>query len=196
MRKLKQLQALHPDTRIPAYADDFAGIGSLDNIGFFFHDLELEGPDIGYYPQPAKSILVVPEKCLARAKAWVAGQKASFTVVTGHRYLGGWIGNPVSRDTFIANKAENWVQPVERLTLFAERHPQAASTLFSRCLRGEWTYLQRICTGIGHHFEGLERTICKRLLPALLGEGAPPSTRSLRQRTFFPAGQTWRTGSL
>ena len=49
------------------------------------------GPTRGYYPEPTKSILVVAPGNAARAEEhfWGIGNR----VVTGHRYLGGYIGD-------------------------------------------------------------------------------------------------------
>ena len=55
-----------------------------------FRDLQLRGPARGYYPEPTKSILVVAKRNVPRAKEYFRGM--GFQVVTGNRYLGGFVG--------------------------------------------------------------------------------------------------------
>ena len=52
-------------------------------------DLQARGPARGYYPEPTKSILVVAPGNVARAEEHFRG--LDIIVVTGHRYLGGYI---------------------------------------------------------------------------------------------------------
>ena len=53
-------------------------------------DLQARGPPRGYLPEPTKSILFVAPKNLARAEEFLRGM--GLKVVTGSRYLGGFIG--------------------------------------------------------------------------------------------------------
>ena len=53
-------------------------------------DLQARGPARGYYPEPTNSILVVALGNVARSKEHFRG--LGIRVVTGHRYLGGFIG--------------------------------------------------------------------------------------------------------
>ena len=55
----------------------------------YFRDLQLRGPARGYYPEPTKSILVVAETNVSRAKEYFRGM--GIQVVTGSRYLGGFV---------------------------------------------------------------------------------------------------------
>jgi hypothetical protein len=45
----------------PWYADDAGMGGHFSKIRRFFHKLQEIGPSFGYYPEPSKSILVVPQ---------------------------------------------------------------------------------------------------------------------------------------
>ena len=55
-----------------------------------FRDLQLKGPARGYFTDPTKSILVVSEQNVPRDKDYFRGMGVQ--VVTGSRYLGGFIG--------------------------------------------------------------------------------------------------------
>ena len=57
---------------------------------YHFCDLQLRGPDRGYYPEPTKSILVVAERNVPWAKEYFRGMRLK--VVTGSRYLGKFVG--------------------------------------------------------------------------------------------------------
>jgi hypothetical protein len=56
-----------------------------------------------YYPEPAKSILVVKEANKAAATEYFAD--LGFTVVTGHRYLGGFLGANEDLQAWLKDKA-------------------------------------------------------------------------------------------
>ena len=56
-----------------------------------FRDLQERGLARGYYPEPTKSILVVAPGNVARAEEHFRG--LVIRVVTGHRDLGGLIGD-------------------------------------------------------------------------------------------------------
>ena len=67
---------------------DDAGVGGKfsDSMAHFRY-LQLKGPARGYFPEPTKSILVVSEHSVPRAKEYFRGMGVQ--VVTGSRYLGG-----------------------------------------------------------------------------------------------------------
>ena len=56
-----------------------------------FLDLQARGPSQGYYLEPTKSILVVAPGNVAWSEEHFRG--LGIRVVTGHRYLGGFIGD-------------------------------------------------------------------------------------------------------
>ena len=64
--------------------------GGFGDIMAHFRDLKLRETAWGYYPEPTKSILVVAERNVPRAKEYFRGM--GIQVVTGSRYLGGFMG--------------------------------------------------------------------------------------------------------
>jgi hypothetical protein len=71
--------------------DDDAGAGEkFSGIKRYFLKLQEKGPRRGYFPEPSKSILVVQEHNLDKAKREFSN--FGFQIVTGMRYLGGFIG--------------------------------------------------------------------------------------------------------
>jgi hypothetical protein len=73
------------------YADDAAAAADLTSIKIFMERLIELGPAYGYYPEASKNILVISEANKAAAEAYFCDIK--FKVVTGSRYLGGFIGS-------------------------------------------------------------------------------------------------------
>ena len=62
------------------------------------------GPKYGYFPEPSKSILMVNEKFIADAKTLFEPMR--LTVVTGSRYLGGFVGQSSGLKDYVYKKAE------------------------------------------------------------------------------------------
>ena len=76
-------------------------------------DLQARVPARGYYPEPTKSILVVAPGNIAWAEEhfWGLGIK----VLTGHRYLGGYIGDKEAEGRWLAAKIKGWTESVDIL---------------------------------------------------------------------------------
>ena len=89
-----------------------------------FRDLQLRGPARGYFPKPTKSILVVSEKNVPWAKEYFRGM--GIQVVTGSRYLGGYVGERETEGQWLQEKVEGWDESVRTLTGVARKHPQSA----------------------------------------------------------------------
>ena len=65
--------------------------GGVANIMEHLRDLQARGPAWVYYPEPTKSILAVAPGNVAQAEEHFRG--LGIKVVTGHRYLGVYIGD-------------------------------------------------------------------------------------------------------
>ena len=57
----------------------------------YFNLLKRNSPERGYYPEPTKIIIVVPNNNLEAGKLF--GAHHGFKVFMGARYLGGYIGD-------------------------------------------------------------------------------------------------------
>ena len=84
-----ELRDAHPRVTQPWYADYARERGTFQQVQAHFLDLQAQGPARGYYPEMTKSILVVAPGNVARAEEHLRG--LGIRVVTGHRYLGGFI---------------------------------------------------------------------------------------------------------
>jgi hypothetical protein len=95
-----------PALEQPWYADDAGVAGKFDNMCRLFVKLQEIGPDFGYFPEPSKSILIVPEHNVARAEIALDGLK--FQITTGSRCLGGFIGEDMAFDSWAEEKTRKW----------------------------------------------------------------------------------------
>ena len=88
-------------------------------------DLQLKGPAQGYFTEPTKSILVVAERNVPRAKEYFRGM--GIKIVTGSQYLGGFVGERETESQWVRTKVEGWAESVRTLSGVARKHPQSAS---------------------------------------------------------------------
>lgn len=165
---IRQLKAEFPDVEQPWYADDAGAGGTFTSIRAHFKRLQELGPKFGYFPNPSKSIIVVPAHSLARAKAAFAD--LGFTVKTGSRYLGGFLGERDLFDSWIAKKTAYWSRAIEALASVAPAYPQDAYTGLQKSLQQEWHFVQRVVRDTGPHFAAVADTLSSVFLPALFGE--------------------------
>jgi hypothetical protein len=93
-----------------------------------------------------------------------------FTVLTGSRYLGGFIGEAPEQLSWIQEKTEGWVDSVKELAMVAEQYPQAAYAGLQKYLQQEWQFLQGVTKRLGDEFRDIEKALQKDFLPALFGD--------------------------
>ena len=139
-----------------------------------FMVLHLRGPAPRYSPDPTKSILVVAETNVPRAKEYFRGM--GIQVVTGSRYLGGFIGERETEGQWVQKNVAGLADSVRTLAGVACKHPQSAYAVMQKSLQQEWAFVQRVTPGIGDAFVPVEEEIAKAFLPALfegVGDGAP-----------------------
>ena len=108
----------------PWYADNAGEGGKFTNILEHIQDLQARGPAWGYYPEPTKNNLVVAPGNVAKAEDFFRG--LGIKVVTGHRYLGGHIGDREAEGRWLADNITGWAESVEILTGVSRKHPQYA----------------------------------------------------------------------
>ena len=101
---IRELRGSHPQVTQPCYADDAGTRGKFPKIMENLRDLQAQGPDRGYCPEPNKSILVVALGNVARVEEHFRG--LGIQVVTGHRYLSGYIGDKEAEGWWLAAKSK------------------------------------------------------------------------------------------
>jgi len=146
------------------YADDASAGGTLSALLEWFTLLCSKGPSFCYVPQPSKCFLVVTDSQLDEAKHIFNGVGAQ--VVTGHRYMGGFIDDCVLGQEFVLDCVNQWCNHVKTLFAIPISQPQAAFAATTKSLQFEWTLIMRVIRNCGPLFSDLEKSI---FLPALFG---------------------------
>jgi hypothetical protein len=160
------------------YADDASAIGDLESVRQWLFELIHRGPNFGYFPEPQKSYLVVPERLKDRAESLFV--PLGVKVVTGQRFLGGYIGDKEGRQIFVSKKIVEWCNYVEQLANVAKTQPQCAFASLTKSLQFEWAYIQNVVVDCQDLFSPLESMITEKFLPALF-----QSPISSLERTLF-----------
>ena len=65
-------------------------------------------------------------------------------MVSGHSFLGEFIGDTDSTRQFVQSKVTEWISCIMKLSKAAEKYPQAAFSALSKSLQFKWTYLQMV----------------------------------------------------
>ena len=107
---IRELRGAYPLVTQPWYADDEGVGGKFLNIMDHLRDLQARGPARGYYSEPTKIILVVAPGNVAQAEENFRG--LGIKVVTGQRYLGGYIGDKEAEERWLAEKIKGWTESV------------------------------------------------------------------------------------
>ena len=109
--------------------------GTFHQVQAHFRDLQARGPARGYYPEPTKSILFVAPGNVTRAEEHFRG--LGIRVVTGHRYLGGFVGDVDAERDWLREKMQGWSESVQVLAMVAHKHPQSAYAGLQKSLQQE-----------------------------------------------------------
>ena len=149
------------------YADDSACVATLPSLHAWFSQLLSSGPAFGYLPQPVKTVLVVSPSYLNQAAS--LSSDLGIKVVSGSRFLGGFVGECSMASDFVAQKVKMWVDCVQRLSDVAKVQPQAAHAAVSRSLQFEWSFLQRVIPNCAAAFVPIRDAIHHLFYPAVLG---------------------------
>ena len=120
----ESLQQTAPQVLQPWYADDFGMLGQPADVAPVMHQLMTEGPPRGYFPEPAKSIVVCTESAETAARA--AFTDFHFKYCHGAHYVGGFIGTQHKLDMWLQPKIDGWVSGVKTLVRVATRYPQTS----------------------------------------------------------------------
>ena len=109
--------------------------GEFKHILAHLRCLLARGLPRGYYPEPTKIILVVAPRNVARSEEFFWGM--GIQVVTGHRYLGGFIGDKETKKRWLSGKITRWAESMETLTGVYRKHLQSTYTGLKKSLHKE-----------------------------------------------------------
>ena len=101
---IRVLRKDHTHVMQPWYADDAGAGGNFKAVMAHFRDLQMKGPARRYFPEPIKSISVVSEHNVPRATEYFRGM--GMKIVTGRRYLGGFVGERGTERQWVKTKVE------------------------------------------------------------------------------------------
>ena len=149
------------------YADDAAAGGNLGDIRQWWERLTKIGPDLGYYPNPNKSWLVVKPEHLKEAQKVFQNTGVQITS-EGQRYLGAAIGSKEFKEKYVSEKIKEWVSELEHLNDIARSEPQLAYAAYTFGLSKRWLYIMRTLNNIQHIFQPLEDCIKNYFLPTFI----------------------------
>ena len=82
----------------------------------------VQGPLYSYFLEPNKSVLVVSPWNVPQAEALFMG--CGLQIVTGSRYLGGFVGTDTKQAHWLGENISVWRDSVATLAGVACRHPQ------------------------------------------------------------------------
>ena len=159
------------------YADDSAAASKLEHLRSWWDLLNELGPLYGYFPNGAKTHILVKSQHIDKAKE-IFKDTAITISEEGKRYLGGAMGTASFVQQFVQRKVEGWVKEVEKLSRFAATQPHAAYAAFTHGLMSRWNYLLRVIDW--------ETLSSAELLQPL---------ESAIQSQFIPAGSSWEASA-
>ena len=143
------------------YADDAASCDQIEYIRSWWDKLVQIGPDYGYFPNPAKTCLLVKDAARKTASDIFTGTGISISC-EGKKYLGA----PLGTDAFV-HSATNL-----HLGKFAITQPHAAYAAFTHGFTSKWTYLTRVVPNVSDLFAPLEAIIRQIFLPSVTGQSS------------------------
>ena len=73
---------------------------------------------------------------VARAQEFFRGM--GINVVTGSRYIGGFIGESISEKSWLAGKVEGWEESIETLMGVSSKHLKSAYARTQKSIQQEW----------------------------------------------------------
>ena len=168
---IHKLRNNSPDVRQVWYADDATGAGTCDKLRQWWDQVECLGPTFGYYPNSAKTYLIVKEEFETKAKALFADTDVNITI-NGKRHLGAALGANTFTEEYVSSKVVEWVKEIVHLSTIASTQPHAAYAAFTHGLSSHWSYISRTIPDIQDLLHPLEMAIQQHFIPALTGREA------------------------
>ena len=151
------------------YADDTSAGDKMDGLRAWWDKITELGPEYGYFPNPAKTWLVVKEEHLEAAQNKFEGLGIQLTT-QGRQYLGAPIGSKEFVELSVKKKVDAWAANVEKLASIAKTHPHAAYAAYCHGLRHRWKFIMSTTPIDGVMFTPLEVAIRNHLLPSISGK--------------------------
>ncbi len=143
-----------------------AATSNIPALHRWWEELTNIGPAYGYM---VNAHLIVKASQLSEAQTTFEDTQINITII-GKPHLGSPLGSQEFTESFVRNKVQTWSEELEKLSIIANIHPQAAYAVFTHGIVG---YLVRTTPNIGPLLQPLENITRIKLLPALSGRVAP-----------------------
>jgi len=98
---------------------DSSAVRSLAGVKKWWEYFNAKGPDFGYYPKPAKTILIIKDTSQMQSTQKLKDGGIKITE-QGERYLGSVIRTESFRKQYIKNKVEEWGKDLQLLSNYAQ----------------------------------------------------------------------------
>ena len=167
MKLINILKEQAPNCRNAWFADDSAGAGKTEDVKCWWDALQQYGPRVGYFPQPAKTCLIVKDpKKIEYFKSLFPGVHVT---ADGSRYLGSFIGTKKATESYVDTKVKEWINDIEDIINAAASEPQFAYSAYYYGVMRKWSFIMRTTPDISDLLAPIERVIKSKLIPALTG---------------------------
>ena len=140
------------------FADDLAGVGSLEDLKVWWDKIATVGPKIGYYAKAEKSWLIVKPQYVERANGIFKDSGLNITT-KGRRHLGAVIGSEGFKAQYVKDKVAGWVKELQKLTEIAMSEPHAAYSAFTFGFKSKFNYSMRTVSGISELLAPLDEAV-------------------------------------
>ena len=98
-----------------------------------------------------KNFCIVDSDFEEQAKAIFSDLKIN--VVTGFKFIGGFIGSGNDIEEWLIEKVQKWVSCVHSLASAAEEFPHSAHTVLTKSLQYEWGYIVQVVSGAENYLK-------------------------------------------
>jgi hypothetical protein len=150
------------------FADDASAAATCCHLRHWWDRLSQEGPKYGYYPNAAKTYLIVKEEYLSSAEQAFADTDIKITT-SGKRHLGAALGSDAFIEEYVSIKVQEWAEELQALSKIALSYPHEALAAFTHGFSSRWTILSRTIANTSDLFKPLENVIHSNFIPALTG---------------------------
>jgi hypothetical protein len=105
------------------FADDASAAATCCHLRHWWDRLSQEGPKYGYYPNAAKTYLIVKEEYLSSAEQAFADTDIKITT-SGKRHLGAALGSDAFIEEYVSIKVQEWAEELQAPSKIALSYPQ------------------------------------------------------------------------
>ena len=165
---IRSLRRCQPNVSQVWFADDATAAGQLAPLLHWWRHILAKGPLYGYFPNPAKTHLIVKPDLFDSATALFQGTDIQITC-HGQRHLGAAIGTRSFTEEYVSKKVKSWSEEILSLSNIAQTHPHSAYSAFVHGIIHKWNYVMRTIESVGTLLQPLEDVIHQHFIPALTG---------------------------